>query len=97
MVFILSETQFKIDKLKPKGGGGTSFKPPFKWVQNNILKKGKIPAFMVYFTDAYGDAPNIGEYSIKSYANRVLWVITNNDQASNIKFGKRIFIDKILE
>lgn len=94
-VFDVADKSFKLDKLRPVGGGGTSFKPPFKWVQENIVKKGKVPAFMIYFTDAYGDAPSAGEYGIRAYANRVLWVITENDDASNIKFGKKLYIDKM--
>jgi predicted metal-dependent peptidase len=86
---------FDIGKLKPTGGGGTSFKPPFEWVQKNVIKKGKVPAFFIYFTDAFGEAPSIGEYGIRSYAARVLWVITENDNADNIKFGKKIYIDKL--
>ena len=93
--FKVADASFKLDKLRPVGGGGTSFKPPFEWVKNNLLKKGKVPAFMIYFTDAYGEAPNIGEYGIRGYANRVLWVITENDQANHIKFGKKIYIDKL--
>jgi len=93
--FDVADKSFKLDKLKPCGGGGTSFKPPFEWVQKNIIKKGKVPAFMIYFTDAYGEAPSIGEYGIRSYATRVLWVITENDNASNLKFGKKIYIDKL--
>lgn len=93
--FDIADGNFKLEKLQPKGGGGTSFHPPFEWVQQNILKKGKVPAFMVYFTDAYGDAPNVGQYNLRNYANRVLWVITENDDASNIKFGKKIYIDKL--
>jgi predicted metal-dependent peptidase len=93
--FDVADKSFNLNKLQPKGGGGTSFKPPYKWVQQNILKKGKVPAFMIYFTDAFGDAPSIGEYGIRSYHNRVLWVITENDSATNIKFGKKLFIDKM--
>jgi len=89
------DSTFKIEKLKPSGGGGTSFKPPFKWIQQNILKKGKTPAFVIYFTDAFGDAPTPGEYGIRGYHNRVLWVVTENDNADHIKFGKKIYIDKI--
>ena len=87
------DKKFKIDKLKPKGGGGTSFIPPFKWVQDNILKKGSIPAFFIYFTDAYGTAPEISQFNIRSYNKRVLWIISNNDDASNIKFGKKIYLE----
>jgi predicted metal-dependent peptidase len=93
--FSIADKSFKLDKLQPKGGGGTSFKPPFKWIQDNILKKGKVPAFVVYFTDAYGDAPLPGEYGIRGYANRVLWVITENDNAPHLKFGKKLYIDKM--
>lgn len=89
------DSSFNIQKLHPTGGGGTSFKPPFKWVQDNIIRKGKIPAFMIYFTDAYGEAPNPGEYGIRSYDKRILWVITENDNADHLKFGKKIFIDKL--
>ena len=35
------------------GGGGTSFKPPFKWVE----KDGSRPDTLVYFTDTGGDFP----------------------------------------
>ena len=95
-LFKVADKNFKLDKLQPVGGGGTSFKPPFAWVQKNLIKKGKIPAFMIYFTDACGDAPSPNEYDIKRYVKKTLWVITENDDASNIKFGKKIYIDKIL-
>ena len=94
-VINVADGSFDFNKLKPCGGGGTSFKPPFEWVHKNILKKGKIPAFMIYFTDAYGDAPSQNEYNIRTYGNRVLWVITENDSASHLKFGKKLFIDKM--
>lgn len=93
--FEVADNTFKLDKLKPRGGGGTSFVPPFKWIQDNILRKGKTPAFMVYFTDAYGDAPAVGSYGIRGYANRVLWVVIDNDTAVNLRFGKKIFLDKL--
>ena len=95
-LFKIADRNFKLEKLKPKGGGGTSFKPPFNWIQKNLIKKGKIPAFVIYFTDACGTAPSQGEYDIKRYVKKVLWVITENDDASNITFGKKIYIDKIL-
>ncbi len=93
--FKIADGGFKLDKLKPQGGGGTSFKPPFDWIQKNLIKKGKVPAFVIYFTDAFGEAPTPSEYGIRNYGNRVLWVITENDQAGHIKFGKKIFIDKL--
>ena len=88
--------KFTPDALKPKGGGGTSFIPPFDWIQKNILKKGKDPAFVIYFTDAYGTAPKLKDYNIADYVDRLLWVITDNMEASEIpkNLGKKIFLDK---
>lgn len=94
--FNISKDKFSIEKLKPKGGGGTSFLPPFEWVQKNILKKGKVPAFFIYFTDAAGTAPTVNDFDIKRYSKRILWVITETETAPNITFGKKLFIDKIL-
>lgn len=85
--------KFKLERLVAKGGGGTSFFPPFVWIKDNILKKGKQPAFVIYFTDAYGDAPKSAQYGIKTYSKRVLWVVTDNLDASNLKFGKKIYLD----
>ncbi|MBN2570305.1 MAG: hypothetical protein JXB42_12830 [Deltaproteobacteria bacterium] len=36
-------------KFKPKGGGGTDFRPPFEWVD----KQGITPACLIYLTDMY--------------------------------------------
>ena len=93
--FDTHKQKFKLERLVAKGGGGTSFVPPFVWVQKNILKKGKVPAFFLYFTDAYGDAPKIGQYGVKTYAKRVLWIVTDNLDASNLKFGKKIYLDSM--
>lgn len=80
---------FHVSKVAPRGGGGTSLIPPFWWVNENIIKKGKEPAFFVYFTDAYaGDEfPHRdrtttykgSNFKITPYAHRVFWIITNND------------------
>jgi predicted metal-dependent peptidase len=84
-----------LERLVPKGGGGTSFFPPFVWIRDNMLKKGKTPAFVIYFTDAYGNAPKVSQYGIGSYAQRLMWVITDNDDASNLKYGEKIYLDKL--
>jgi predicted metal-dependent peptidase len=39
--------------LKPKGGGGTSFKPVFEWAEQSSVRADAI----VYFTDMMGDFP----------------------------------------
>jgi len=95
--FDLRKSKFKLERLVPKGGGGTSFFPPFVWIQKNILKKGKTPAFFIYFTDAYGDAPKPTQYAIRTYIKRILWVITDNDDAKNLTYGKKIYLDKMAE
>jgi predicted metal-dependent peptidase len=43
----------ELREVKPYGGGGTSFKPPFEWME----KEGINPDSMVYLTDGYGDFP----------------------------------------
>src|SRR3990172_1800071 len=61
-----------------KGGGGTSFKPPFKWVADNDIR----PSALVYLTDMYGDFPEEPDYP-------VIWCATSDLVA---KFGETIRI-----
>ena len=56
-------------KLKPVGGGGTSFVPAFDY----ISKHRYTPSCMIYLTDMYGTFPN------KEPEYPVMWV-TNNDE-----------------
>ncbi len=39
--------------LKPRGGGGTDFRPVFDWIEEQADK----PACVIYFTDLYGSFP----------------------------------------
>ena len=94
---VISKAEFEkkfLQKLKPRGQGGTSFIPPFKWIEQNVLKKHRVPSFVVYFTDAAGSAPEPKSYGIPAYFKKVLWVITDCDSAPHIKFPEKIFIDK---
>jgi len=69
-------------KLTPKGGGGTSFKPFFKWVE----EQDRQPAFVLYFTDLYGGFPEIEpDYP-------VLWV--TKTRGYNVPFGETVHIDE---
>ena len=43
----------EIRSLKPKGGGGTDFRPAFKWLDDNHI----VPDALVYLTDGYGSFP----------------------------------------
>ena len=59
----------ELDKeVKWSGGGGTSFKPPFKYIEEN----GLTPDCFLYFTDLYGDFPD----EVPNYP--VLWVVTSD-------------------
>jgi len=84
--------KFALHKLAPKGGGGTSFKPPFYWINNNLIKNGKTPAFIIYFTDAEGEAPKKNE--VLKYADNVIWVITGTASTKHLEFGKKIHLPK---
>jgi len=56
-------------KLKPVGGGGTSFVPAFDYIAKNRYT----PSCMIYLTDMYGTFPS------KEPEYPVMW-ITNNDE-----------------
>lgn len=55
-------------KIEPHGGGGTSFRPPFVWIENNCPDV----KCAIYLTDGYGDFPEEQPFP-------VMWAI-NNDQ-----------------
>lgn len=69
-------------KLKPYGGGGTSFIPPFDWVKRNL--ENDPPSGMVYMTDMCGDFPK------KAPNYPVLWLATSDIKAP---FGETIRYD----
>lgn len=53
--------------IRPVGGGGTDFRPPFEWLRANDIE----PEAFVYLTDGYGPFPEVpAEFP-------VLWVINN--------------------
>ena len=55
--------------IHPVGGGGTDFRPPFKWLKEHDI----VPDAFVYLTDGYGSFPKAEmEYP-------VLWAINNHD------------------
>jgi predicted metal-dependent peptidase len=55
-------------KLKCHGGGGTDFRPPFRWLE----RQGIEPACLVYLTDLYGNFPE------RAPNYPVLWCSTTN-------------------
>ena len=53
---------------RPRGGGGTDFRPAFKWTEDN----GVSPQALVYFTDMYGSFPDAPPHY------PVIWVSTSS-------------------
>jgi predicted metal-dependent peptidase len=73
-------------KLSAKGGGGTDFKPPFKWIEENSLN----PVCMIYFTDLECSSfPSQPGYP-------VLWVIVGGSSSGGNRevppFGEAIYV-----
>jgi len=63
-----------------KGGGGTSFRPVFEYIE----RKGIMPACLIYLTDLYGDFPKEPpEYP-------VMWVCVNKEVAP---FGETVHME----
>lgn len=78
-------------KSKPKGGGGTSFVPGFKWIEKNSID----PQLVIYFTDLWGEFPREPSYP-------VIWCTFDNggldedsDSNPNVPFGHTIDVSEI--
>ena len=67
-------------KIEWSGGGGTSFKPPFKYVREHGIQTD----CFIYLTDSFGDAP---EYP-PPYP--VLWILTADGNENFCSWGKKI-------
>lgn len=74
----------QVDKMEFKGFGGTTLKPIFDYIQlNNIEVNG-----VVVFTDGYcEDFEDDGSVDLP-----VLWTITGDNKAENLKIGEKIYI-----
>ena len=57
--------------LKPVGGGGTSFKPVFKWLDSYA---GEVEC-LVYFTDGWGDQDELDEPAVDT-----VWLTTDREE-----------------
>lgn len=68
-----------VDLAPLKGGGGTSFRPPFAWLE----KEGIAPAFLAYLTDLFGAFP------VAAPAYPTLWAsVTPLDRIVAPPFGE---------
>jgi len=72
---VASEYDLRVARLK--GGGGTDFRPIFRWIREN-RPRAKV---LVYFTDAYGVFPLPGEVPSNL---TVIWVVSKKGDPSRI-------------
>ncbi len=73
-----------LELIKPRGGGGTSFKPPFEYA----AKEGLDPKAAIYFTDGYcSDFPEAPGYD-------VLWILTTENRNFKPPFGEVIYMER---
>ena len=70
-----------VENFKCKGGGGTSFKPPFKWLREHGEEDINC---LVYFTDGYGDAPTYPP------PYPTLWVLTSDGAEDFCDWGEKM-------
>lgn len=75
-------TAFDQIHFTPHGGGGTSFKGPFKWLEKEKLR----PDCLVYLTDMWGDFPE------KAPKFPTMWAVTSNSDVL-APFGRRVRVD----
>lgn len=66
---------------EPKGGGGTDFDPPFKYIEEHQLN----PVAVIYFTDGYGPVTVNPDYP-------VIWALTMHNNSFNPHFGEKVYI-----
>ena len=64
------------------GGNGGGFEPPIKWVEENLIKKGKDLACMIYFTDGGANDPEKPKWHRK-----MIWAMTTSHK---MPFGKHV-------
>ena len=74
-------SRYEVDRFKPKGGGGTDFRPVFELA---VKRRAKL---VIYFTDGYGEFPE------KEPPFPTIWVVTEQGAPeSHFPFGKVIKI-----
>jgi len=80
---IKSLTPSKISKLDLEGGGGTDFRPVFKWVKQNV---GYGIDCLIYFSDGYGSFP----IQVPPYP--VFWVSHSGKEKVDWPFGELLLL-----
>jgi predicted metal-dependent peptidase len=79
--------KYPTQKLDPSkqgstGGNELGFDPPIKWAEDNILKKGKDLACLIYFTDGGAHDPEKPKWHKK-----IIWAMISSKQ---MPFGKHV-------
>lgn len=78
------ENEMDIENLNLKGGGGTDFRPVFRWIEENKPQT----KLLIFFTDGYGEFPE--DTNI-----RTLWCVSKGGlELDKIPFGERVNLDK---
>ena len=70
-----------VENFKCKGGGGTDFRPVFKWLRENSSEDINC---LVYFTDGYGTAPTYPP------PYPPLWVLTSDGTDNFCEWGEKM-------
>ena len=72
-----------LTKLLLQGGGGTDFRPVFKWIKKDM--RDNIDC-LLFFTDLYGDFPD------RKPQYDVFWVTDTPEGSMEIPFGRRLMV-----
>lgn len=72
-----------VNVIKPQGGGGTDFRPPFEWIRDHIGEYDGLERieFVIYFTDAVGTMPkrkDLDDVGVKF----MFWVVISDDNGN---------------
>ena len=74
-----------VTKMGSTGGNACGFDPPIKWANDNILKKGKTLACLIYFTDGGSYDPEKPKWHKK-----IIWAMTGASR--KMPFGRSILV-----
>lgn len=69
-------------KMGSTGGNELGFDPPIKWTEENVIKKGKDLACLIYFTDGGAHDPEKPKWHRK-----IIWAMTTSHK---MPFGKHV-------
>lgn len=82
----LKDPKQKLDRsqMQSTGGNTNSFNPAFKWVEDNIFRKGDDLDALIYFTDGYAPEPKR-----PAWHKKIIWAMISDKK---MPFGKTLYI-----